>query len=224
MELLLTPIQLPDLQLQYIIRNKKKCFRIISTPVDKLFIDQLSKGTIRAQIWIEREVRKGSGGSIKRSWVHSKDFSNKAPKKLFTASQYNYGGGLGWGWNTKKQLPTYSTTNGFVPTEFEISPDDIRNNMIIKEINLLDIFSNILKLNHNNTFAKTDDEIINISILGRNKSTNQPIRVRLAVNKSKSSVIGNPSNPIILGIHKDKDKLTFDSDNINEYIKISYYK
>lgn len=226
MDLVLPELEMPELHFQYVKRDQKKYLRILSDKVDKLLIDQLSAGKIRMQIWLEREVKKGCGNGVKRSWVHSRDNSNMAPAKLFSELEYYYGGGNGWGWATilpPGEFPNYSTTNGYVPTEFEVTAADFINFKICKEIPILDIFSNILKHRSESTYAITGTRTALLAILGRNKTTSQPLRVRLVINKDGKPVIGLPSSPLMLGIH-DLHTLNFNASEINDFIKVSYYK
>lgn len=223
MELISPELLMPTLELQSILEKGEKKFRVVSSKLDPLFISLLKKGKIRAQIWLERELKKGSGGRIKRSWVHSIDSTSFGPL-LFENHEYQYGGGLGWGWMTRDLLPPYSTTNGFVPTEFEITPIDIVEKRIIIKISIIDIFSNILKEMRASTYPTEESSMTEIAFLGRGKSFNQPLRVRLMVNLDHEVHESLPSNPMILGLHRSIEFSNFEADRMKDYIKISYYK
>lgn len=223
MQILAPEMKLPTLEIQYIKSGTTKFLNVISSPLDPLLIHYLSKGEIRMQIWLERELRKHSGDVYKRSWIHSIDNSNKKPVKLFSDEEYAYGGGSGWGWKTIGQMPTYSTTNGYVPTEFEITMNSIQDNRIVLMIPILDIFTNILKFNAESRFAKNGDVMKKISILSRNRATSQPLRVKLAINKNKTPIFSQPSYPIVLGVHKVKNDV-FSAISVSKHIKISFYK
>lgn len=123
MEILLPELELPELQFQYTY-EAEKYLRIYSGVLEPFLVEQLVQGKIRMQVWLERDQYKACGKNRKkRSWVHSRDYSGKAPSKLFSADEYDYGGGKGWGWGTidGAEIPGYTTTNGCVPTEFEIT-------------------------------------------------------------------------------------------------------
>lgn len=222
MNLLSPNLTLPKIELQYIKKNNEKYFMIISDEINQLMINMIKNKEIRIQIWLERQVRKRSGNGLKRSWVHSNDFSTSSPKKLFSEDEYNYGAGDGWGW--KKSIPTYSTTNGIVPTEFEISINDIKYNKIFKKISILDIFTNILKYKNEDRWPINEDEINNIAFVSRSNSCSQPIRYRLVMNYNGKMINGLPSIPLVIGIHKNKKAPLFNTETISSIVKISYYK
>ncbi len=220
MKLLMSSIIVPKIQLQYI-RDSNKIFRVISESIDPLFKQLLSDKSIRVQVWLEREVRKLSNSRIKRSWVHSCDMSNKRPTKLFTNGEYNYGGGNGWGWKGN-DVPSYTTTNGIVPTEFEVTLSDIQNDLLVIKFPVVDIFSNILKKKKSGTSAKDGDLIEDLAIISRGRATYQIIRAKLVVNYAGKVIMSEPSNSIMLGIHRKKDAV-FDSKNLESFIKIGRF-
>ena len=220
MNLLVSSIPIPKIQFQYIKGDGEKLFRIVSESVDPLFEQLLLGKSIRVQVWLEREVRKQSGEIIKRSWVHSVDMSNKKPPRLFTDDEYNYGGGEGWGW--KEDIPSYTTTNGIVPTEFEVTYSSLSNGKIKVVFPVLDIFSNILKT-VNSGPAKDGDSIEKIAIVSRGRATYQLLRARLVINHNGKVIMGDPTDPIMLGIHKNNKVTQFDSSQLNKLIKVGRY-
>lgn len=223
MYLLAPNVTLPEIQLQYMIKaSGLKIFRIISQPLDKVLINLLEEGKIRIQVWLERELKKRSDDNIKRSWVHSQDNSTTAPTRLFLDTQYDYGGGSGWGWATlgNNFISSYSTNNGYVPTEFEVTANSLCNRRINVEIPILNIFSNILK--HEGLAAEDGDDIEFIRILGRHRTQVQPLRVRLMANYQEKVITGPPSNALILGIHRDCEIPIFAKNIISRFIKVAY--
>ena len=222
MNIITNQLKIPKLDFQYINRNGAKLFRVKSEKLDPIFKNMLLDGKIRVQIWLEREVKKISGDKRKRSWVHSQDFSNKAPLKLFTSDQYDYGGGDGWGWKSPSTIPSYSTTNGIVPTEYEIISNDIFNNgCITKEIPILDIFSNILKRRKAQRCALNNDPLNLVAIVGRGKSNHQSLRVKLVINYNGKPLFSDPSNELVLGIHQEGTILS--TGNLKNYIKVGKF-
>lgn len=221
MNLLVSSIPVPKIQLQYIKEDGEKLFRIISETIDPIFEQLLLEKSIRVQVWLEREVKKQSSGRIKRSWVHSKDESNKRPPKLFSDEEYNYGGGDGWGWKNTN-VPSYSTTNGIVPTEFEVTLFNIHNGIISIKFPVVDIFSNILKKLQGDRPAKDGDSIDDLAFLARGHATYQLLRARLVINRSGKVIMSEASEPIMLGIRKEKNR-TFNSEHLENYIKVGRY-
>ncbi len=219
---LLTPLPLPSIELQYDYESsKKKYFRIVSNEIDPLFYELLNNQNIRVQLWLEKQVKNRSSKRYKRSWLHPQDFSNKAPLKLFSNNEYNYGGGDGWGYKGE-EIPPYSTTNGIVPTEYEITLDDIYENKISKYIPIVDIFSNILKVKGKQTYPKSNCVLKDISIVGGNRRNSQALRFKLVVNYNHKVLMGMPTTPLNLGIHLN-DKV-FLENSIESFIRVGYIK
>jgi len=223
MNVLSPDLILPKIEFEFIKEeNKTKVFRVVSEKLDPIFLKLLEEKKIRVQIWLEREVRKKSAKRVKRSWVHSQDFSHLAPLKLFDETQYDYGGGDGWGWKKPLPIPTYSTTNGIVPTEYEITLDDIYENKISKYIPIVDIFSNILKVKGKQTYPKSNCVLKDISIVGGNRRNSQALRFKLVVNYNHKVLMGMPTTPLNLGIHLN-DKV-FLENSIESFIRVGYIK
>lgn len=222
MNVLSPDLILPKIEFEFIKEeNKTKVFRVVSEKLDPIFLKLLEEKKIRVQIWLEREVRKKSAKRVKRSWVHSQDFSNLAPLKLFDETQYDYGGGDGWGWKNPLPIPTYSTTNGIVPTEYEITFESIVNNRILIKIPIVNIFSNIIKTEYNRPPVGGENPK-DLYIIGRGKRKYQLLRMKLAINYNGRMVTGTPSNCLMLGIHQDKT-LFFDITNIESLIRVGKF-
>ena len=211
---------LPNLDFQYIKDNDVKYFRVVSDKLDPLFHLLINNKKVRVQIWLERQIKKQSNSKIKRSWVHSQDFSSSAPSKLFSEDVYDYGGGDGWGFKANKA--SYSTNNGYVPTEFEITSEDIINGRIIKMFPVLDVFTNIIKDRETGVAIVNGGQIRNITFISRGRSRYQLLRVKLAVNYYNKALFSIASSPLMLGVHIGEGS-TFDATQISDYIKIGNY-
>jgi len=222
MNVLSPDLILPKIEFEFIKEeNKTKVFRVVSEKLDPIFLKLLEEKKILVQIWLEREVRKKSAKRVKRSWVHSQDFSHLAPLKLFDETQYDYGGGDGWGWKKPLPIPTYSTTNGIVPTEYEITPEKIVNNRILIKIPIVNIFSNIIKTDH--CIPPIGGEAVNtLYLIGKGRKKYQLLRMKLVINYNGKMITGIPSNCLILGIYQNKNYF-FNSNNIEDYIRISKF-
>lgn len=207
---------IPGIEIQFEkFANERKCLRFVSDILDIRFIQAISTGKIRAQVWLEKNIKKGSGSNKKKhSWVHSVDNTPNRPKKLFTDYEYDYGCGSGWGIRTFDSAPDYSKTNGYVPTEFEITPKNIHEKRIFVYIDLEDIFANMLCIKiddeNKNRCVPNSEPADNIRFIGKKKHARYPIRARIMVNFQGQVLTGESKNLIYLGIARSTAKIAYE--------------
>ncbi len=193
--------------------------------------DKLRYGSIRMQIWLEKKVRKANGKNRVKKWVHPADKSSTAPVR-FSEEEILFR--QGWGVRTYSPdsgfCPSYSTTNGYVPTEWEVTIDDVKRGCIERKIPFDDIISNIITYNEALVFDESYNiidgpfeipsgtELSQIRLIGNRTSSKIEIRVKLVIKENNLLTSGTSLNSALVGLRKegnlpDFDRI-FDAENV----------